>query len=97
MNTIRLKEMIQNLRSELIEAKDEGEGETLQFLVEDVEIELEVLASKKAEGGGKVEFLVYTAELAGELAKSSKQRLKLRLKPLTPEGDLKVSRRRKIE
>lgn len=95
MSKIRLNEMIQDLRSELMEAKDAGKGEALQFLVEDVEIEVEVLASKKAGGGGKVDFWVYTAELAGELANASKQKLKLRLKPLTPEGDLKVSRRAK--
>ena len=95
MNNIRLNEMIQNLRSELMQAKDAGQGEELQFLVEDVEIEVEVLASKKAGGGGKVDFWIYTAELAGELTQASKQKLKLRLKPLTEEGDLKVSRRGK--
>ncbi len=95
MSNIRLNEMIQGLRSELMQAKDAAQGEELQFLVEGVEIELEVLASKKAGGGGKVDFWVYTAELAGELTQASKQKLKLRLKPLTEEGDLKVSRRGK--
>ncbi len=95
MSNIRLNEMIENLRSELMQAKESGKGKELQFLVEDVEIEVEVLASKKAGGGGKVDFWVYTAELAGELAQASKQKLKLRLKPLTEDGDLKVSRRGK--
>ncbi|MGH8549832.1 MAG: trypco2 family protein [Methylococcales bacterium] len=46
MSKIRLKEMIQDLRSELMEAKVAGAEEALKFLVEDVEIEVEVLASK---------------------------------------------------
>ena len=36
-----------------------------------------MLASKKGGAGGKVDFWVYTAELAGELAEASKQKLKL--------------------
>ena len=95
MSKIRLNEMIQDLRSELMEAKEAGEGKALQFLVEEVEIELEVLASKTGGAGGKVDFWVFTAELAGELAEASKQKLKLRLKPLTEKGDLKVGRKGK--
>lgn len=95
MSKIRLSEMIRDLRLELMEAKEVGEGKALQFLVEDVEIELEVLASKKGGAGGAVDFWVYTAELAGELTKTSKQKLKLRLKPLTEDGDLKISRKGK--
>lgn len=95
MSNIRLNEMIRELRSELLIAKGEAEDEELRFQVEDIEIELEIMTSKKADGSGKIEFFVCTAELGGELAQSSKQKLKLRLKPQTPEGDLEVNSRRR--
>lgn len=92
MSKIGLKEMILNLRQELMAARTEGSQEELRFLVEDIEVELEVLATKEGTAGGKVDFWVYTADLHGKLAEASRQKLKLRLKPQTLTGDLEVSR-----
>jgi len=93
MAKISLSEMVLSLRSELQKAQYQAEGQDLRFRVEDIEIELELAATQEGEAGGKVDFWVYSADLKGKMTDAITQRLKLRLKPLTPEGDLQVSRR----
>lgn len=81
MEGIELAEMLKGLRSELSKAKLEGEGDDVRFLVGDVELEIQVGVSQKGGVGGKVDFLVYSAEASGELAKQTTQKIKLKLTP----------------
>ena len=56
MDKIPLSEMLAQLRQELLQTQWEGEGSDLKFLIEDIEIELQVATTKEAGGGGGVKF-----------------------------------------
>lgn len=78
---IRLSDLIDNLRKELIVAQWKGEGESIKFLVEEVELEVEVTAAKKTGGEVGLEFWVVNTKAEGEVSKETVQKLKLKLKP----------------
>ena len=62
MDKIPLSEMVAELRRELLKAQEEGKDAALRFLIEDVELEVQVGTTKEADGGGGVKFWVYNAE-----------------------------------
>ncbi len=86
MAKIALSEMLNELRDELLKAA-EGKDQRLKLLVEQVEIELQVAAEKKAGGGGGVKFWVYNADAKVEAGNVKTQKFKLTLKPVHPEND----------
>jgi len=87
MEGIELASMLKGLREELWKSQQEGEGKGIKFQVEDVELELQVVVSKKAGAGGSVKFWVYNAEASGELSNQVTQKIKLRLKPKDADGN----------
>ncbi len=88
---IGLSEMVVALRKELLEAQQLGEEQDLRFRVDGIEVELDVATTKKAGAQGGVKFWVYNASAKAELGEVSTQKLRLKLTPSTPEGDLKIS------
>jgi hypothetical protein len=78
---LELAEVVQNLRSELYDAMATSVGETLQFEVGDVQLELSIAVTKEGGVSGKIRF--YVVELGGEgtLGESSTQKLTLNLTP----------------
>lgn len=78
---LELAEMIKGLRAQLTEAQKDGEGENVRFTVEDVELELEIAAEGKVEGGVSAKFYVLTSHFKAEKKDSAKHKLKLKLKP----------------
>jgi len=78
---IELSEMISELRRELNQAIEAGEGERLRFELGPIEAEVTVGLDSKGTAGAKVRFWV--VELGGdaEVAQSSLQRIKLTLQP----------------
>jgi hypothetical protein len=80
---IRLSELIDNLRKELIVAQWKAEGEYIKFVVEEVELEVEVTSTKKGTAEAGVEFWVVNSKVEGEASKESVQKLRLKLKPTT--------------
>ncbi len=50
--------MLTELRAQLLKARGEGAGEALKFEIADVEIEVQITATKAAEGKGGVKFWV---------------------------------------
>jgi len=80
---IRLADLIDNLRKELIVAQWKGEGENIKFVVEEVELEVEVSSTKKGTAEAGVEFWVVNSKVEGEASKETVQKLKLKLKPTT--------------
>lgn len=94
MAEILLSEVVKELRRELQETMAEGDGKSLRFEVEDLELEMQVVVTKEAStkgtAGGGIKFWVVDAKASGELAgkytTSQVQRLKLSLKPKTGEG-----------
>ena len=85
-NRIALAELIGELRKELIKAQRQGGGEDIRFLVEEVEVEVEVASSRKASGEAGVDFWVVKSKIEGEKASESTQTLRLKLKPRGPGG-----------
>ena len=77
MGNIELSEMIGQLRKELLIARDEIQGSDLKFRVDDIEIELQIVTSKGANGG--IKFFV---EAGGNVSQAQTQKLKLKLKPM---------------
>ena len=88
-NRIRLAQLIGDLRKELIKAQLEGGGEEIRFLLEEVEVEVEVTSAQKAKGEVGVEFFVVNTKAEGELSSEAVQKLKLKLKPQKWEGGSK--------
>lgn len=87
MDKIPLSETLAELRKELLEAQWEGQGSDLKFLIEDIEIELQVVTTKGGKGGGGVKFWVYNAEAEVNTSHAKTQKLKLKLKPKKPTGE----------
>jgi hypothetical protein len=78
---IELAEVIGELRRELQQAMNAGEGEPLRFELGPVELEATVAVEKGGGGGAKVRFWVI--ELGGDakVGQTSTQRIKLALQP----------------
>jgi hypothetical protein len=91
---IPLPKMLAQLRSDLLEAKAEGEGQDLHFLVDDIELELQMATTQEEEGGVGVKFWVLNANAKGTSGGTATQTLKLRLKAQGHEGAFEVSRSR---
>jgi hypothetical protein len=83
---IELGEVIGELRRELQEAMNQGEGQPLRFELGPVELEAIVAVEKGGGGGAKVRFWVI--ELGGDakVTQSSTQRIKLALQPRLASG-----------
>jgi hypothetical protein len=84
-STIGLADAIENLRQELTEATKRGEGQSLRFNVNGIDLELAVEIAREGGAGGKVSFKVLSVggEIGGEgkLSHSNVHRIKVTLKP----------------
>ncbi len=81
------------LRNELVAAVENAAGEELQFAVDSIEVEMQVVATNtvKGEGRGTI-FGVLTLRGAAEHAKAATHKVKLVLKPKTSsDGDVYVA------
>ncbi len=83
---LELAAMIKALRSELIEAQREGEGEEIRFTIEDVELEVQVAAETQVKGGVAAKFYVLTSKVDGSKTDRVSQKLKLKLKASKADG-----------
>ena len=79
MADIELSQMIIGLRKTLEAAQDEGEGKSIQFLVNETELELYVKMAHEGEGG--IKFYVF--EAGGRIATEQSQKIKIKLQPVT--------------
>jgi hypothetical protein len=79
-----LVEVLAALRSQLSEARHQGEGQDLRFSLEDIEVELSFQISKDATAKGGVKFWVVTADLGGKIASEAVQKVKLKMKLSDP-------------
>jgi len=78
---LELSQLIKSLRAELARAQEQGRDESVRFLVEDVELELEVAAEEHAEGGIAAKFYVLTSQFKASKKDVVTQKLRLKLKP----------------
>lgn len=92
MEELELSTMLKALRAELFTAQQEGEGSDIKFLVNDVELEVQLGIKKDASVKGGVKFWVYEAEVGGSLSSEKTHRIKMRITPEVAEGKpLKLS------
>lgn len=79
-DTFELSDVIANLRQNLEHAKQQGSGEDLQFLLDDIELEFQVVITK--EGGGKfnIKFWVLNAAADGKYTNAVTQKIKMKFK-----------------
>lgn len=77
--TVELAAVIGQLRAELTEAAEAGEGEEFRFEVGPIELELTVAVSKEAGPNAKVKFWVVELGADAKLTATNTQRIKLTL------------------
>ena len=82
MDKIELPTMLGRLREDLLKTQTEGKGSDLQFRIEDIEIELQIVATEGGSGGGGVKFWVLNADAKINASEVKTQKLKLKLKPI---------------
>jgi hypothetical protein len=87
---IPLSEMLAELRKELLKAQQGGKDAPLRFVIEDVEIEVQIGTTKEAGGGGGVSFWVYNADAKISVEDLRTQKLTLKLKVVGPDGKAPV-------
>ncbi|WP_295393003.1 trypco2 family protein [uncultured Thiodictyon sp.] len=90
LDKIELAEMLAELRAQLLAAQSEGAGKDLKLEISDVEIEVQIETTKKADGKGGVKFWVYNAEAGVSGSEAMTHRLKLKLRPTGPNGEAPV-------
>ena len=79
---LELAQMIKSLRAELKQAQSDGADESIRFAVEEVEMELEIVADEQINGGMAAKFYVLTSQFKASHKKAVTQKLKLKLKPV---------------
>ncbi|PWG14239.1 hypothetical protein DF268_06720 [Streptomyces sp. V2] len=87
-----LGETISAIRSALLSALEEGEGEAVRFTAGPVELEFGVEVRKDAGARAKVFVLPWTVEANGSAGVAQTHRVKLTLQPVDGRGeDLRIS------
>jgi len=92
MKGIRVSEAINNLRTELTQAIEEGKDEKVKYKVDAINLELQVEVGHEASAGGGISWWVFSADAKASRTDSRVHTLKLTLQP---EAAIRVSRRRK--
>lgn len=80
---IPLGEMIEVLRQELQDAQVSGAGKPIAFEVSQVELELKVTITRKAQAGAKIAFWVVNAGGEVDRGREDLHTFRLTLSPLT--------------
>src|SRR5215831_89285 len=84
---LELSQVLTDLRDELVKAQDLGKDSNLRLQINDIEVELQVVAT--AEGKAKAGFKVLTfgsAEAEAKGSEATTQKLHLKLKIVDKEG-----------
>ena len=78
---IELQTVIEDLRVEILDAVAAAESAEIAFELDEVEIELAVVAEKAAGGGAKVRFWVAEIGADAKISRSQTQRVRLKMLP----------------
>lgn len=80
MGLIKLSDAIENLRKELKLAQEKGENQNLQFDIQSIELELEVIAEGESGASGKINWYIFGGGVDSKVKDASKHKIKLMLK-----------------
>ena len=86
MEKFRLSDCLVELRTDLESIIASGQGSQVKFLIEDVEVDFQLVASSEAGGGGGVKWWVISAEAKCSVAEVLTQKLSVRLKVVGQDG-----------
>ena len=86
MQDIGLSKMLVALRKELWDAQLDAEGKDIKFIVNDVELELQLTVTEKEGAEGGIKFWVLNAKAAAETSSQAVQKIKLKLSPKKASG-----------
>lgn len=89
---IPLTDLVTALRAQLLEAQTAATGQDLRFEVAEVELELTVATTQEHAGGVGIKFWAVSADARAKEIAALTHKVKLKLKPGTPEDDLRISR-----
>ena len=99
MDTIRLRDAVEALRGEIMQAAEAASTQTIRFELGSIEMEFQVVAKREGGGEAKLGFHIFTADASiggsGKLASESTQKVKLVLNPVSV--DHASGERRKLD
>ena len=79
MGLIKVSDAIENLRKELRLAQEKGKNQSLQFDIQSIELELEVIAEDESNVSGKINWYILGGGVTSKVKDASKHKLKLTL------------------
>ena len=93
VNRLPLANAIDEIRSELIRAMKLGEGKELQFRIQPIELEMNIVASSEASATGGIKFWVLNFDGTANATNSTVHRLKVILEPVATDSssDIRIS------
>jgi hypothetical protein len=83
---IALADLVNAVRRELETAAINARDQQLQFEVQDVQLEAEVMTTGTLEGGGGLQIWVVNVGAKGSKANAATQKVTLKLGAVTPDG-----------
>ncbi len=83
---IELAEYIKHLRRQITKASREGEGKSVRFDVETLELELQIVVERSKEGKAGIKSWILSVGGAAARKDEVTQTIKLSLRPTTPDG-----------
>lgn len=82
-----LADALKELRSELLKTVEDGKGKDLKFVIEDVALDLQIVATAGLEGGAGVKWWVLNADAGVSTSDTATQKLALKLKVTGQDGE----------
>ncbi|MEV5961469.1 trypco2 family protein [Kribbella sp. NPDC051952] len=83
---IQLDEWLESLRGEFAAALRRGRGHEIRFVIDKVELEVEVQSHREAGAEGRIRFWVVDAAAEGKRGSSRTHRLRIAVTPVMDDG-----------
>ncbi|MGP4111442.1 trypco2 family protein [Streptomyces sp. 4N509B] len=91
---VGLAEAIRQVRQELVEAQEDGVGQPMRFVVQQVSLEFAVQVHRSGDGRTGLRIGVLTADLGGGASRDTTHRIQVDLQPVDEDGHVsRVGRR----
>lgn len=92
---ITLSKALEDLRCELAKAQQEGDGKDIKFEIQEVSLDLQIVASGEISGEANAGWGILSAKAGAKASEAATHRLNLKLKVIADRGNgtdpLKVS------